>query len=110
MAYMSHGKGPYPNKTGEFCGNYLPGSFPIRLLHQTQEEADQHQREWLAHMRIGRPSNCAAGSSGEMAAKGWVGLYLKEDCNLHDWEVPVDTDELSENYVSSAIAKVEGQE
>lgn len=100
MAYMTKGKGPYPNKAGDFCGNHVPGSPVLRSFHESQAEAQRHQQVWLAQMRFGKPSNCEAGSSAEMAAKGYVGLYLKEDRDLFDWETPVDTDELTEAVVS----------
>lgn len=100
MAYTNEGKGPYPNKAGEHCGNHMPGSRAMRLSGQSQVEADTHQEEWLAKMRFGTPSNCGLGSSAEMVAKGYVGLYLKEDRDLFDWETPVDTDELTEAVVS----------
>lgn len=100
MAHMTDGKGPYPDKAGEHCGNHLPGSSPLRLIGQTQAEADSHQEDWLAKMRSGKPSNCEVGTSEEMAAKGFVGLYLTDDRDLFDWETPVDTDELTEAVVS----------
>lgn len=103
MAHMTDGHGPYPDKAGEFCGNWLPGpeNFPaMRLCEEPQEEADRHQREWLARMRFGRPAGCGAGSSEKMTSCGYVGLYLKEDRELYDWETPVDTDTLTEDRVS----------
>jgi hypothetical protein len=51
-------------------------------------------------MRFGKPSNCQAGTSKEMAAQGWVGLYFKEDQPLYSWETPVETDELTEPIVT----------
>jgi hypothetical protein len=36
------------------------------------------------------------GTSDEMAAKGWVGLYLKEDHALLPGDTPVETDALTE--------------
>ncbi len=71
MAYMSKGVvpgGPYPNKVGEYCGNH-------------------HGREAIAeNMRAGRPRPCKAGTTTEMQAQDYVGLYLKEDQSLMDWE------------------------
>jgi len=99
MAHTIDGKGPYPDKAGEFCGNHLPGSPAIRRFHESP--ADRHQREYLARMRFGKPSSCAAGTSEEMAAQGWVGLYLKEDSKLLSWETPVETNQLTEEVVSA---------
>lgn len=89
MAYMSKGVvpgGPYPNKAGEYCGNHCVGSEPLCTLHETPQEAAVHQRECLAKMRFGRPHSCKAGTSAEMEAQGYVGLYLKEDQKLMSWE------------------------
>ncbi len=99
MAHMSNGKGPYPDKAGEFCGNFLPRTRRTPMTGGSQAEADRHQREWLDRMRFGQPSNCPQGTSQEMADKGWVGLYLKEDRSLFDWEVPFETNELREDFV-----------
>ena len=106
MAYKTKdGKGPYPNKAGEFCSNHYPESPATRNWYsrETQEQADQHQRDWLANKRFGRPAKCQAGTSGEMAAKGYVGVYLDEDRDLHDGDVAVETDELTEAYVTQNL-------
>lgn len=111
MAYMIEGKGPYPNKAGEFCGNYRPGarSFVMCDLNQDLDDAKRQQQDRLAKMRYGKPSSCEAGTSDEMAAAGWVGLYLKEDQPLYAWETPVETDALTEAVVTSPtlLAKAE---
>lgn len=66
MAYMIDDKGPYPNKAGEYCGNHHPN--------------DKYARQdYLDRMRFGRPHACESGTTEEMEAKGYVGLYLKED-------------------------------
>lgn len=96
MAHMIDGKGPYPDKAGEFCGNHLPGSPPCLAFNETPREAERHQREWLSRMRFGKPSRCKAGSSEEMAADGCVGLYLKEDRPLRGMEIAMDTKELQD--------------
>lgn len=47
MAYMNTGVcpgGPYPNKKGEYCGNHHPGSPAVARYHETQEQAEQHQK------------------------------------------------------------------
>lgn len=78
MAYMSQGAcpgGPYPNKAGEYCGNYLPESKGCLK----------------AKMRFGRPRPCEAGTTEEMEANGYVGLYLKEDRQLLEWELECPT-------------------
>ena len=104
MAYKTKdGKGPYPNKAGEFCGNYSPWEWACCSLYGTQLQADKRQRDWLASKRLGKPSSCQAGTSDEMAAQGYVGAYLNEDCNLHDGDVAVETDELIEAYVTQNL-------
>lgn len=69
--------GPYPNKAGEYCGNYY--------LHQSSEETER-LKAYLARMRFGRPRPCQAGTMEEMEKDGYVGLYLKEDRELMSWE------------------------
>ncbi len=94
MAHMNHGVvpgGPYPDKAGEYCGNHLRGSDPFSSFRETPEQARKHQREYLAIMRFGRPRACKAGTTEEMEARGYVGLYLKEDQKLMDWETPCPT-------------------
>lgn len=86
MAYTVNGKGPYPDKAGEFCGNHDP--------------AGPADSDYLKRMRFGKPSCCDDGTSREMAAGGWVGLYLKEDRKLFEWETPIETDALTEAVVS----------
>lgn len=61
MAYMVDGKGPYPNKAGEYCGNYYKG------------------RRVPPNTRVGRAHPCKAGTTAEMEAQGYVGLYLVSD-------------------------------
>lgn len=101
MAYTVHGKGPYPNKAGEFCGNHQPGSDLPSGPYDTPESTEAREAERLAGKRFGKPSNCEHGSSAEMAKEGWVGLYLKEDRALLYFEVPVETDALTEAVVSA---------
>lgn len=89
MAYMDKGVvpgGPYLHKAGKYCGNHHKGSSALAGFHENQEQADAHQREYLAKMRFGRPRPCAAGTTVEMEAQGYVGLYLKEDRKLMYWE------------------------
>lgn len=69
MAYMTNGKGPYPNKAGEYCGNH--GRAVVTISE---------------NMRAGRPRPCKAGTTAELQAQGVVGLYLKEDRKLMEWE------------------------
>jgi hypothetical protein len=101
---MIDGEGPCPDKAGEFCGNYMPGNLPWFSFRQSPKEAARHQREYLDRMRFGKPSTCEAGTSSEMAARGWVGLYLKEDHKLFEWETPVETGALTEAVVSAEPA------
>lgn len=91
MAYMTDGKGPYPNKAGEYCGNHLVGNIACRLFDQTQAQANEDQRAWLATMRFGRPRPSRTITTKELEAHGCVGLYLKETCKLFDWETEVPT-------------------
>ncbi len=102
MAHMSDGQGPYPDKAGEFCGNHYPNMPAARVFGESQVDAERAQREWMNRMRFGKPAKCDAGTSEEMAAGGWVGLYLKENRELHDGETPVETDALSEAVVTLA--------
>jgi hypothetical protein len=89
MAYMTKdGGGPYPNKAGEFCGNHLPNS---KMNFYPRDPEGIHNKEYWAKMRFGRPHSCKAGTTEEMEARGYVGLYLKEDTPLFDWEVEVPT-------------------
>lgn len=92
MAYMTKdGKGPYPNKAGEYCGNHSKGSSPYAMYGQGQQEAAENQKAYLARMRFGRPRPCEAGTTEEMEAKGNVGLYLKEDIRLNFGEIEIPT-------------------
>ena len=82
MAYMDIGTcpgGPYPNKKGEYCGNHRKGSELLVSLHETPE------------MVFGRPRPCKAGTTEEMEARGYVGLYLKETRQLTNCEVECPT-------------------
>ncbi len=104
MAYKTKdGKGPYPNRAGEFCSNHQPGELAICRFDQSQAEAEQSQCDWLANKRFGRPAKCQAGTSDEMAVMGFVGVYLKKDHRLHDGDVAVETDELTEAYVTQNL-------
>lgn len=99
MAYMTKdGKGPYPCYAGEYCGNHHPDHMVYAQEGQTHEEAQAQAELSLAKMRFGRPHACKAGTSDEMAARGWIGLYLKQDDKVRlPGEVEVATpDELRE--------------
>lgn len=78
MAYMTKdGLGPYPNKAGEYCGNHNPKYSQGGEVHWT--------------IRCGRPRPCKAGTTEELEADGWMGLYLKDDSpysNPGDADVP----------------------
>ncbi len=92
MAYMTaDGKGPYPNKAGEYCGNYHPRIPPHRGWHESPAQAEERQRRYLAKLRFGRPRPCRMGTTEEMEARGYVGLYLKADQPLLWGSVEVDT-------------------
>lgn len=61
MAYMTRdGKGPYPNKAGEYCGNHHPTH--LRYAGGAQEA-------YLNRMRFGRPRSCEAGTKEQMTAE-----------------------------------------
>ena len=102
MAYMNKGsvpRGPYPNKAGEFCGNHMVGSEPYCCNGESPEQSEAAHVAYLAKMQFGRPRPCKAGTTEEMEAKGYVGLYLKEDRPLMFWEEEVPTPpELLEPY------------
>ncbi len=97
MAYKTEDGGPYPNLAGEFCGNHDPTTIP-QSYETEQDRKDEQAR--LNRMRFGKPSHCKAGTSEELAARGVVGLYLKEDRELLYFETPVDTNELTEAVVT----------
>ena len=86
MAYINkEGKGPYPNRAGEYCGNYYPNS---KYVARNPED----EIAYLSRMRFGRPHPCMGQTSAERAKKGWVGLYLKEDSPYNlDSDVDVPT-------------------
>lgn len=92
MAYMKKdGKGPYPNKAGEYCGNHFPGLPPLYANDTAPQQAAENQKRHLATMRFGRARGCKAGTSEEMKAEGWVGLYKKEDSVAMDGDVQIPT-------------------
>ena len=107
MAHMIDGKGPYPDKAGEYCGNYhVDNPFsPPCLLHETPAQAAKREKEWLSRMRFGRPRATSEYSAEQLEADGLVGLYLKEDRPLMSFETPCDTPpELLEPAVDAEIA------
>ncbi len=113
-------KGPYPCYEGEFCGNYNPehavslaalerafgGENFQRLKRSKPLPSKQYDSSgWdgeslmedgdgsidLEFYRLGRPRDCEAGTSAEMAAQGWRGLYLRRDVKpFSDGHAPVD--------------------
>lgn len=101
MAYRTKAGTLCPNLAGEFCGNHMPESWPVAMFGETPQEAEAHQRRYLAQMLSGKPSTCPAGTSEEMAAKGYVGLYLKNDVPIPPDGILVETDELTEGIVST---------
>lgn len=86
-------EGPYPNKEGEFCGNYHPDFEPHPIRDETLEQARTNHRNWLAKMRFGKVHPCKAGNTEEMERQGYVGLYLKADQPLMGDEIEVPTPE-----------------
>ena len=91
--------GIYPDKRGEFCGNHMPGSEAVPMKGQTLGEARRWYAVWLALMYYGKPATDPRKTSEEMAALGYVGLYLRADQKLEPWQTPVETDELTEEHV-----------
>lgn len=91
MAYMIGDRGPYPNKVDEYCGNHLVGSFPELSGWQSPAAALVQQEQYLATMRFGRPRPCKSGTTKEMAAREFVGLYAKTTRKLRDCETEVPT-------------------
>lgn len=79
MAYMNKGHDPYPYHAGDYCGNHLVGGVVLQRSGQSQKEAEYEEKQYLLRMRFGVPHSCLSGTSEEMMAKGYVGLYLKED-------------------------------
>lgn len=61
MAYMFEGRGPFPNKAGEFCGNW-DTNLPVP-----------------PDMRYGRPRPTKASTTAELEAQGIGGLYWLTD-------------------------------
>jgi hypothetical protein len=103
MAYMTkEGKGPYPCYEGEFCGNYNPNHELYRRQGTTLWQAEYEQKMYLARMRFGRPRACGVDTIAELAAQGYVGLYLKKDDEYRlPGEVLVDTPEELREPVAS---------
>ena len=66
------------DKTGQFCGNHNSNPWVTHVLGWT------HAQEWLDKMRFGPPKATRYVSSEEMLTWGWVGMYLKEDCDLSE--------------------------
>lgn len=61
MAYMVDGRGPFPNKAGEWCGNRYT-SDPIPL-----------------GMRIGRPRPDKTRTTAKLESQGYCGVYWLRD-------------------------------
>ena len=77
MAYIKkNGEGPYPNKAGEYCGNYDPEN--TYLDYRDISDLERH-KEWLSRMRFGCPRPSDTHTIQQMRDMGLVGLYLKED-------------------------------
>ncbi len=93
MAHMVDDKGPYPDNAGEYCGNHNPNDrYPLpRIASETPAQAQKRENEWLSRMRFGRPHATNEYTVEQLEADGIVGLYLKEDRPLFDWETPCPT-------------------
>ena len=77
----------YPDKADQFCGNFMPNAPVARGKCETLDEAHARQREWLAKMYFGPPKANQYIAIEEMLTWGWVGLYLREDCDLSEIDV-----------------------
>jgi hypothetical protein len=79
MAYITQdGKGPYPNKAGEFCGNHNPDE-KYNIFYSKMKSFGKRE-ELSEKYRFSLPRPCEAFTIAEGVQRGWVGLYLKEDC------------------------------
>jgi len=97
--------GPCPDKSGEFCGNSHKSQLTITpegIVTNIRSEVGREQ-ELIpeTNKRIGKPSNCKAGSSQKMEDDGYVGLYLINNsvCNIGTYR-EIETDALQEEVVS----------
>lgn len=106
MAYLYDGKGPYPNKKGEFCGN---AQRTLLILAEDGITVEKCSGRTVYGKRIGKPSSCKihiadvtlAVTSNQMAKIGYVGLYLTKDQPHSPEDIEIDTDALLEEVVSS---------
>lgn len=83
----------FPNREGEYCGNYHPVFKILPRTGETVEQADFRNRVWLSFMRFGRPKSCVAGTTKELERRGFVGLYLRNTRPLLADELEVPTPE-----------------
>jgi hypothetical protein len=84
MAYMSGQRGPLPHLKGEFYANWHP-ELPV----VAQFEHEEVTPDWTK-VRRGRPRPAGGRDSAQMAAEGWVGLYLIRDLPLSPHAVAVE--------------------
>ena len=77
-------KDMHPDKADQFCGNFKPNAPVVRYMGETLDEAHARQQEWLGKMYLGPPQTTLFVTAEEMLTWGWVGLYLKEDCDLSE--------------------------
>lgn len=104
--YKGGYRGPYPSRVGDFCGNG-----ERRMMEIADDGITIIKRSGpplsgcdVGRFRIGRPSDCKAGTSDEMATQGFVGVYLAAEREPLSSEIEVDTDELQEEVVSGQRA------
>lgn len=86
--------GPFPNKTGEFCGNVLQKTLILAKDGVTVSNT---------RYRIGKPGDSdspALEKTKTLTKLGYVGLYLTEDIPLREDEVEIITDIFTEEVVS----------
>ncbi len=96
---------PLPSKKGDFCGNVLReavffASDGVTVIGHKWSFSYLRLADKTVKFRIGKPEASPCGSSSDMEAQGYIGLYLEEDQPPILDEQEVDTDELQEEVVS----------
>jgi hypothetical protein len=84
MAYKLGTSGVRPSRAGEFYANWNPDLPPV-----TQRDSEETAPDWNK-VRAGRPRPAGSKTSAQMAADGWIGLYLR-----HDLTIPAEAIEVS---------------
>lgn len=97
--------GPFPNKAGEFCLNVLQRDIILdedgtTVISSRRPLTSLRLDDKKVEPKIGPPSSCLEGTSEQMSARGYAGLYLKEDQPVLEDEEDVDTDIFHEEVVT----------